>query len=164
MSNRPKPFVYTADEVAARTMDARGRIPHGHSSAGMSARVLAGRRIGVIVALGDRTGLCETYSKQADAPPDVRDDDLWLGVVWIPNGRKSLHDARAALKAFRRGELEVQVLPACGLLAVEAYLPPMAPHCTRDPYHWGDCHSTTHAHIGGRLVELSSTADEDNED
>jgi hypothetical protein len=77
------------------------------SVGGLSACVQAGDRVGVIVGL--------------DTDPDR--PGLLLHLVWLPDHNTSQRARNRAMRAYQRGEVDSEPVPAEGLIALDAYLP-----------------------------------------
>jgi hypothetical protein len=77
------------------------------SVGGLSACVQRGDRVGVIVGL--------------DTTPDG--DGLLLHLVWLPDHNTSQRARNRAMRAYQRGEVDSEPVPAAGLIALDAYLP-----------------------------------------
>jgi hypothetical protein len=112
----------TREELAGRTMDARGFIRHGLSSIAPGTRVMRNdNEVGVVAVL---TG----------------SETLNLDVVWLTGGRESARAAKRALEAYRAGHRVAELVPAAGLIAVDGHTSPNADRCVlSDPYHVGLC-------------------------
>lgn len=99
--------------IDPRTVDRDGfvigydYVPFGQrpSVGGLGSCVQRGDQVGVIVGL------------------DTVPDGLLLHVVWIPRNRTSQMVRNGAIRAYRRGDVEADQVPAEGLIALDADLP-----------------------------------------
>jgi hypothetical protein len=90
------------------------------SVGGLSACVQRGDRVGVIV------GLDSTADSTADRP------GLLLHLVWLRDHNTSQRARSRAMRAYQRGEIDSEPVPAEGLIALDAYLPDDLPDLPAD--------------------------------
>jgi len=109
------------DWHTARTMDARGFIPHGLANVGLGARIARKGSVGVVVGL---LGAAEA---------------LELAVVWLSTGA-SLTAARDTYDEYRAGQRVAETVPAAGLVAIEGQPHRNGDLCIRsESHHVGLC-------------------------